>query len=70
MTERVVNAITKFEDALGLPQYPKVEAISRIKRACGPLPSDPSIAHSEKQSLKKMMRTNKYFPSIEKYILS
>lgn len=68
MTQRVINAITKFEDALELPPYPKTEAISRIKQACGPLPKDPAVVHSEKQSLKKFMNKNRYYPSIEKYI--
>ncbi len=68
MAQRVINAIVKFEDTLELPPYPKTEAISRIKQACGPLPKDPAVVHSEKQSLKKFMKKNKYYPSIEKYI--
>lgn len=68
MTEHVINAITKFESSLGLPPYPKSAAISAIKHACGLMPADPSIAQSEKQSLKKMMRTNKYFARIKKYL--
>ena len=68
MAQRVINAMTKFENALDLPPYPKVEAISRIKQACGPISRDPSVAYAEKQQLKKFLKNYKYYANIDKYI--
>lgn len=68
MAQRVINEITKVEKALDLPPYPKMEAISRLKKACGPLAKDPSLIYSEKQQHKKFMKDYKYYANIEKYI--
>lgn len=65
MAQDVIDAIEDFESSLGLPPYPKTEAISAIKRACPKGQMDLKNLESLVNWLKV---TSKYYKSIAKYI--